>query len=238
MTDFAEIWSYLSEGELLWLSATVVVFAMADWISAKSGRNPVVNPVLISVAILVPILQLTGTSYETYFDGAQFIHFLLGPATVALAIPLFANLGTIRRLLLPMMAALFAGSAVAVASAAGLSILAGLPDSFVMSILPKSATTPVSIGISEALGGSPTLTAALVIMTGLIGAITVTPMMNLLGIRNWPARGFAAGVAAHGLGTARAFQVKETAGAFAGIGMALNAIMTAILAPLAALLLQ
>lgn len=92
-------------------------------------------------------------------------------------------------------------------------------------------TAPVAIGISQSLGGEPSLTAALVILTGMIGAITVTPMLNVLGFRDWRARGFAVGVAAHGIGTARAFQVHETAGAFASIGMGLNAVLTAFLAP-------
>jgi len=234
MTEFAEIWSYLSETPLLWLAATLGAYVMGDTLSRASGRKPYVNPVLIAVVILAAILWASDTPYATYFEGAQFVHFMLGPATVALAAPLYANLSHVRRAALPLIAALLAGSVTAILSALGIAWALGVRGETLLSLAPKSATAPVALGISEQIGGSPTLTAVLVILTGIIGAIVVTPMMNLMRIRDWRARGFAVGVAAHGIGTARAFQVNETAGAFAGIGMGLNAILTAILAPLVA----
>ena len=232
MTDFAEIWSYLAQGPLLWLTATLAAYAVGDACFRASGRRPFVNPVLIAVLLLAALLWLSGTPYQTYFEGAQFVHFLLGPATVALALPLWDNLGHVRRAALPMLAALLAGSTVAVVSALGLAVAFGIEGEVLASIAPKSATAPVALGISDRLGGSPTLTAVLVILTGIIGAIFATPLLNALRIRDWRARGFAAGVAAHGIGTARAFQVHPTAGAFAGLGMGLNAVLTAFLAPL------
>lgn len=161
----------------------------------------------IAVAALVLVLGATGTAYESYFEGAQFLHFLLGPATVALAVPLYLNFATVRRAILPMLAALLAGSCTAVASAVGIVFLLGASDQTVRSIASKSVTTPIAMGITEQIGGLPSLTAVLVILTGIIGAMAVTPLFNLLGLRDWRARGFAAGVAAHGIGTARAFQV-------------------------------
>ena len=232
MTDFAEIWSYLAQGPLLWLTATLAAYAVGDACFRASGRRPFVNPVLIAVLLLAALLWLSGTPYQTYFEGAQFVHFLLGPATVALALPLRDNLGHVRRAALPMLAALLAGSTVAVVSALGLAVAFGIDGEVLASIAPKSATAPVALGISDRLGGSPTLTAVLVILTGIIGAIFATPLLNALRIRDWRARGFATGVAAHGIGTARAFQVNPTAGAFAGLGMGLNAVLTAFLAPL------
>ncbi len=232
MTDFAEIWSYLAQGPLLWLTATLAAYAVGDACFRASGRRPFVNPVLIAVLLLAALLWLSGTPYQTYFEGAQFVHFLLGPATVALALPLWDNLGHVRRAALPMLAALLAGSTVAVVSALGLAVAFGIDGEVLASIAPKSATAPVALGISDRLGGSPTLTAVLVILTGIIGAIFATPLLNALRIRDWRARGFATGVAAHGIGTARAFQVHPTAGAFAGLGMGLNAVLTAFLAPL------
>ena len=130
-----------------------------------------------------------------------------------------------------MLAALLAGSVTAVASALAVAAALGVPAPVLASLAPKSTTAPVAIGIAEALGGQPTLTAVLVLLTGIIGAVVATPLLNLLRIGDWRARGFAVGVAAHGIGTARAFQVHETAGAFAGIGMGLNAILTALIAP-------
>lgn len=238
MRDFAEIWSYLAETPLIWLSATLIAYLAGDYLAQRAGRAPLVNPVLVAVILLAGLLWATGTSYATYFEGAQFVHFLLGPATVALAVPLWLNWPTVRRAALPIVAALLAGSGMAVLSALAIGHAMGLSPELLATLAPKGTTAPVALGISQNLGGSPTLTAVLVILTGMIGAIVITPMMNMMGIRDWRARGFAVGVAAHGIGTARAFQVNPQAGAFAGIGMGLNALLTALLAPWALGLFQ
>lgn len=237
MTDVAQIWSYLSTEPLLWLTCTIVVYLCTDALSQKLRRHPMANPVLFAVTVIAAILWVSGTPYQTYFDGAKFIHFLLGPATVALAVPIHANLATIRKTAIPILGALVAGSLAAAVSAVALASALGLPRQIIVSIAPKSTTAPVAIGISEQLGGLPTLTAVLVILTGIFGAMVVTPLMNALKIRDWRARGFAVGVASHGIGTARAIQVNETAGAFAAIGMALNAVLTSILVPIVVALL-
>ena len=231
MTEVATLWSYLAAAPLTWLTLTFVAYLGAATVSQALRQTPLANPVLLSVVAVALVLMLTGTDYATYFEGAQFIHFLLGPATVALAVPLMDTRATMRRVAVPIALALVAGSFVAAVSAILLAQAFGLPDTVILSLSPKSTTAPVALGISEAVGGIPTLTAVLVILTGIIGAIVVTPMMTLLRVRDWRARGFAAGVAAHGIGTARAFQVNETAGAFAGIGMALNALLTSIIVP-------
>ena len=231
MPEFAEIWTYLAEGPLLWLSATLIAYSIGDALFNFAGRNPLVNPVLISVVLLAGVLAATQTTYATYFEGAQFVHFMLGPATVALAVPLYTNLSRVRETALPMIAALLAGSLTAIVSALGIAWALGVRGDVLLSLAPKSATAPVALGVSEAIGGSPTLTAVLVILTGVTGAVVATPLLNLMGIKDWRARGFAVGVAAHGIGTARAFQVNETAGAFAGIGMGMNALLTALIAP-------
>jgi predicted murein hydrolase (TIGR00659 family) len=232
MTGFADIWSYLSQGPLLWLTATLIAYLLGDGLFRLSGRKPIVNPVLIAVALLAALLLITGTSYATYFEGAQFVHFMLGPATVALAVPLYANRARIRRAALPMLAGLLAGSFTAIVSALAIARAFGVSGETLASLAPKSATAPVALGVSESIGGSPTLTAVLVILTGITGAVIATPLLNVLRIRDPRARGFATGTAAHGIGTARAFQVSETAGAFAGIGMGLNALLTALIAPI------
>ena len=231
MTNPALIWSYLAQGPLLWLTVTLLAYWAGDTASRAAGRRPLVNPVLVAVILLAAVLGATGTPYATYFEGAQFVHFMLGPGTVALALPLYANVARVRRAALPMLAGLLAGSVTAVVSALAIARALGVEGSVLASLAPKSATAPVAIGISESLGGQPTLTAVLVLLTGIIGAIVATPLLNALRIRDWRARGFATGVAAHGIGTARAFQVHETAGAFAGIGMGLNAVLTALIAP-------
>jgi predicted murein hydrolase (TIGR00659 family) len=232
MGDMAALWSYLSTEPLLWLTATLLAYLAAAALARALGTPPWANPVLMAVLILAPVLWATSTPYATYFEGAQFIHFLLGPATVALALPLYDNLPTIRKTVLPIVAALLVGSVVAAASAVGLARAFGLAPEVILSLAPKSTTAPVALGIAEAIGGLPSLTAVLVILTGIIGAVTVTPLMNVLRITDWRARGFAVGVAAHGIGTARAFQVHPQAGAYAGIALALNAVLTSLLVPL------
>ncbi|NVN86009.1 MAG: LrgB family protein [Rhodopseudomonas sp.] len=231
------LWVYLSQTPLLWLTMTLLVYALVDAVSQATGRNALANPVLHSIWIVGVFLWLTGTSYTTYFSGAQFVHFLLGPATVALAVPLYENREVIVASILPMIAALMVGCVTAIVSVVLLAEAAGLPKTVVLSLAPKSVTAGVAMGISESLGGDPSLAAVAVIITGIMGAIAVTPLMNALGIRDFRARGFAVGLASHGLGTARAFQVDALAGAFAGIAMSLNALVTSLLVPVAATLL-
>ena len=231
MSGVASLWSYLSATPLMWLTATVLAYLAADTAARRLGNAPWANPVLLSVLLIAPVLWVTRTDYATYFEGAQFIHFLLGPATVALALPLWDNRDMIGRSVAPILLALLVGSLVAAGSAILLARVFALPTEVILSLAPKSTTAPVALGVSEAVGGIPTLTAVLVILTGIIGAVTVTPLMNMLRITDWRARGFAVGVAAHGIGTARAFQVNRVAGAYAGIAMALNALLTSLIVP-------
>jgi predicted murein hydrolase (TIGR00659 family) len=231
------LWVYLSQSPLLWLTVTLLTYAVADAVSLATHRHALANPVFHSMWIIGAFLLLTGTSYTTYFEGAQFVHFLLGPATVALAVPLYENRKAALAAILPMLAALAVGSVTAIGSAMLLAEAVGLPRTVVLSLAPKSVTAAVAMGISESLHADPSLTAVAVILTGIMGAMIVTPLMNRLGIRDLRARGFAVGIAAHGIGTARAFQVDAVAGVFASIGMSLNALVTSLLVPLAATLL-
>jgi predicted murein hydrolase (TIGR00659 family) len=231
------LWVYLSQSPLLWLTVTLLTYAIADAVSLKTGRHPLANPVLHSMWIIGAFLVITGTSYTTYFGGAQFVHFLLGPATVALAVPLYENRRQVVAAILPMLAALVAGSVTAIVSIVWLAQAAGLPRTVVLSLAPKSVTAGVAMGISESLHADPSLTAVAVVLTGIMGAVIVTPLMNRMGITDFRVRGFAIGVAAHGIGTARAFQVDAVAGVFAGIAMSLNALLTSLLVPLAVTLL-
>lgn len=230
MNDAAALWSYLEQEPLLWLTLTLVAYLAADAIAGRS-RHPLANPVLISVILIGAVLLVTGVPYQRYFEGAQFVHFMLGPATVSLAMPLHANLPRLKLTFLPMIAALVAGSLTAIGSAVGVAWALGVRGETLLSVAPKSATAPVAIGVAEQIGGLPSLTAVLVILTGVIGAVIATPLLNACGFTDWRARGFAVGIAAHGIGTAHAFRVNSTAGAFAGIGMGLNAMLTALLAP-------
>ena len=229
-TPFA-LWVYRSTTPLLWLTVTLLAWLAADGLARASDRHPLVNPVLLAIVIVASLLTLTGTEYRTYFEGAQFVHFLLGPATVALAVPLFRNWPLVRRNLLPMLAALAVGSITAVVSAVGIAMMLGVPRPVLVSLAPKSVTAGIAMGIAEGLGGEPALTAVLVIATGIIGAVVVTPLMNALRVKDYAARGFAVGLASHGIGTARAFTVDPVAGTVAGIAMGLNAVVTPFAVP-------
>jgi len=231
------LWVYLSQSPLLWLTLTVSIYACADAVSLATKRHLLANPVLHSMWIIGAFLLLTGTSYATYFAGAQFVHFLLGPATVALAVPIYENRKTVAAAILPMLVALVVGSISAIVSVVALAEVAGLPRAVILSIAPKSVTAGVAMGISETLHADPSLTVVSVILTGILGAIVVTPLMSRAGITDFRARGFAAGLAAHGIGTARAFQVDTVAGVFSGIAMGLNALVTSLLVPVAVTLL-
>lgn len=228
----AEIWVYLAASPLLGLTLTLVAYQGAYWLYQRSGMSPAANPVAIAVAIIVALLTLTGTPYATYFDGAQFVHFLLGPATVALAVPLYAQLPRLRRMFGPALLALAVGSLTAIVSAiaVGWGLSASRPT--LMSLAPKSVTTPIAMGIAEKIGGLPSLTAVLVVTTGILGAIAAQWLFRLLRVRDEAVQGFAIGVAAHGIGTARAFQISETMGAFAALAMGLNGLATALLLPI------
>jgi predicted murein hydrolase (TIGR00659 family) len=232
MRNLRDAWVYLSASPLLHLTLTLIAYQIGIYVYRRTRLNPLCNPVLIAVVLLLTVLIATGTPYATYFQGAQFVHFLLGPATVALAIPLYRQFHAVRQSALAILVSVIAGSLAASASAVAIAWALGASADTLLSIAPKSVTAPVAMGISEQLGGLPSLTAVLVILTGVIGAMLGTYTMNALGIRNWAARGFAMGTASHGLGTARALQVNETAGAFAGLAMGLNALATAVLLPL------
>lgn len=236
-TGINQIWVYLSASPLLWLTATLLAYQFAYAIYTRSDFNPLCNPVAIAVALLVLILVGTHTRYQTYFEGAQFVHFLLGPATVALAIPLYLQLEKLRRYWFALLGSAVLGGGAAVATAMIVARALGASPVTVLSIAPKAVTTPIAMGISEKIGGLPSLTAVLVILTGILGASTARWILNLTKIGDHAIRGFALGVTSHGIGTARAFQVSEEMGAFSGLAMGLSGVLTALLLPFALKLL-
>lgn len=229
--DLADIWVYLSASPLLGLTMTLVAYLLAFRLYQRSGGSPMLNPVLVAVVIIILVLLTTGIPYRDYFDGAQFVHFLLGPATVALAVPLFQQLSRLRQLWLPVAIAIVSGVVFAAGSSIALAWLLGASTETQLSLAPKSATAPVAMGISETIGGLPSLTAVLVVVTGIVGAVLGTRLFQVFRIRDDSVRGIAMGVAAHGIGTARAFQVNNTMGAFSGLAMALSAFATALIVP-------
>lgn len=231
MPEFASLWVYLAASPLLGLTMTLCAYVCAFWLYGRCRFSPLANPVAIAIALVSVMLAASGMSYREYFSGAQFVHFLLGPATVALAIPLARQIPRLRRSFLPLLLGLVCGSVIAILSAVTMVTLMGGSAQLAASIGPKSATTPIAMAVSERLGGIPALTAVLVIGTGIFGAVMARFLFNALRIDSHQVRGFALGLASHGIGTARAFQVSSEMGAFAGLGMGLNGILTAMLAP-------
>jgi predicted murein hydrolase (TIGR00659 family) len=226
------LWGHLQTLPVFWLALTLGVFHLATLIAKRSQGFPLANPVGLSILTLSLLLLFTGTPYARYFAGGQWIHFLLAPATVALAVPLYLQKARIRSLLAPLSLTLAAGSLLAIAASVGIGWALGASPSSLLSLAPKSATAPVAMGIVEKLGGIPSLTAAVVILTGITGAVGGPWVLDRFGVHEPAVRGFAMGLASHGIGTARAFQESEQAGAFAGLGMGLNALMTAVLVPI------
>jgi predicted murein hydrolase (TIGR00659 family) len=230
--ELRELWVYLSTSPLLGLTLTLLAYQLAYAVYVKLGSHPLANPVAIAVALIVAILTFTGTPYAVYFEGAQFVHFLLGPATVALAVPLYAQWPRLKKLFGASMLALVTGSVVSVVSVWLIAEAFGASDQVLRSLAPKSVTSPIGMGISEKIGGLPSLTAVLIMLTGIIGAVIGPALLKATGTQDDAMRGFAIGMSAHGIGTARAFRISETAGAFSALAMGLNGVVTSIVVPL------
>ncbi|MFC6669822.1 LrgB family protein [Marinobacterium aestuariivivens] len=228
--ELGQFWVYLERDPLIWLLLTLAAYALSQWLHRWARQSSLLNPVATSVCLLVFFLSLTGVSYEDYFAGAQFIHVMLGPAVVCLALPIWQNRRSLRRSLPALVPALLAGSLVSVLSALGLAWLFGFDRTLLLTLVPKSVTAPVAMGIAQDLGGIPELAAVLCAVTGIFGAVLALPLMKWLRIRDRRAQGLALGVTAHGIGTAAAFQQHSVTGVYSSIGMAMNAVLTAVLA--------
>lgn len=228
------LWNHLAQNPVLWLCLTLFAYQIGIWVYQKSGFITLLSPFVIAVAILLVILFATHTRYETFFAGAQFVHFLLGPATVALAVPLFDQRLRLAKLWAPLFIGVTVGCIVGVASTVLLGVLFHASFESIMSMAPKSVTTPIAMGISEKMGGIAEFTAGIVVLTGITGSLLAGIIFKLFGIKKDYIKGFALGVAAHGMGTSRAFQISDKAGAFSGLAMGLAGIVTAFVAPMLA----
>jgi len=233
MQSVVELWVYLSATPLFGLTATLATYVLAQATYQRLDQAPWANPVLWTVLTLALLLTLTDTPYPTYFSGAQFIHFLLGPAVVALAWPLWQRREQLRRQGAALLVAGLAGGLAAAVSAVAIGWALGLPDEVLRSLAPKSVTAPVAMGIAEQLGGIPALAAVFAVLTGLVGALSAKYLFDGLRIPSPEVRGFALGTASHGIGAARAMQVHPDAGAYAGLALGLQVILASLLMPLA-----
>ena len=227
----SEIWLYLSHSAIFWLFFTLLAYQLGIWVYQKCHYNTFLSPFIVAVALILGVLCLSETSYENYFEGAQMIHLLLGPATVALAVPLFDYRRHIIKLFIPIVVGVSVGSITGIVSTLVLGGLLNISMQSSLSLAPKSVTTPIAMSIAQQIGGLPEFTAAVVAITGVVGALMAVPLLRLFKIKSDVAKGFAIGMAAHGMGTSRAFQISNKAGAFSGLAMGLSGIWTAFLAP-------
>lgn len=231
MMPLGTIWVYLESTPLLGLTVTLVGWQVALALSRALGDRPLANPVLIAIVLLSLLLLATRTPYSAYFQGAQYVHFLLGPATVALAVPMHAAWHQIRRSAPAIIPAILAGSLTSAVSAMLIAQALGASRPVVLSLAPKSVTTPIAMGVAEQIGGNPSLAAVFVLLTGLLSIVAGPLLWRWLRVTDWRARGLAAGTAGHGLATARVLLLHETAGAFGGLAIGLNGVVTALLVP-------
>lgn len=213
------------------VSVTLVAYCLALGAYHLSGKSTLANPVLLGTGIVITYLLTSGEDYATYFQGAQVIHFLLGTATVALAVPLYQQIEHLKAELWPVLISVCCGTFAAALSAVITAALLGGSAITQLSLAPKSTTTPVAMAIAETMGGLPPLAAVAVIVTGILGAVVALTVLRLFGVTDYRAQGLALGVAAHGIGTARALQISRELGAYSGLAMGLSALFTALLVP-------
>jgi len=230
-SGMTEIWVYLSAQPLLWLSLTLAAYLVALTLHRKAGAHPAVNPVLLSVLILVGLLAIHATIVQHYFDGAWYP--VGGAGEIAVGARRLIEAAGGRCLVNQSVSEILleGGRAVGGLSAYAIGALLGASTPTVISLAPKSVTTPIAMGIAERLGGLASLTAVFVILTGIFGAIFATGLLHRLGVKDEASTGFALGLASHGIGTARAFQLSEQTGAFAALAMGLNGLFTALTLP-------
>ena len=226
------IWIYLQAEPLFWLTLTIGSYLIADFIYRKSNLFPLLNPVALSVLLVSLIPILFNIQYERYFDGAKFIHFLLGTATVALAIPIYRKWDLIVSNSKAILISLILGSFFAIFITYVLSLQFKLQEELIFSLLPRSVTAPIAMGIFEIIGGIPSLTAIITLITGVVGASLGVFVFDLMKLKKMEARGFSLGLASHGIGTARAMSRDKNAGVFAAVGMGLSGLITSIIVPL------
>ncbi|WP_108468516.1 LrgB family protein [Polynucleobacter difficilis] len=229
--SIVEIWVYLSGSPLIALFITLAAYQIGLWLYQRSAQNPIANPVAIAVILVSVAIELLQMPYRTYFEGAQFVHFLLGSATVSLAIPIYRGIQHLQSRALPLIISLVCGGLVSILSAVGIATALGADHTLVGGLYSKSVTAPIAMGIAEQIGISPTLTAVFAVVTGILGAVLARFILDGLGMKSWWQRGFAIGVASHGIGASRAFSVSPEAGAYASLAMGMHGILGAIAIP-------
>lgn len=237
MSAVSETVDWLRSSPLAFLVLTLLAYRVGVWARDRSRGHALAQPSLVAIVLVAAVLLVADVDYADYLSGTALISFLLGPATVALAVPLHRNAGRLRGLLGPMLVAIPLGAVVSVTSALLLVRALGGDETLALTMSPRAATTPVAIALAEEAGGVASLTAVLVIVSGVLGAIAGPAVLSLLRVRDPRARGLAMGASAHGIGTSRSLADDETEGAFAGLSMGLTALAISALLPVVVLAL-
>ena len=210
---------------------SLIAFEIGLFINKKVKKS-YLNPLLIAIAIVILVLKTFDISLQDYNKGGQIISFLLGPATVALAVPLYKNFTVLKKNALPIIVGIFTGSMVSITSIILLSKTFGLEAVLALSLVPKSVTTPIGIEVSKQLGGVTEITVAAIIITGITGAIMAQVLFAVLKIKDKVAIGIAIGTSAHAVGTAKAIEMGETEGGMSGLAIGVAGLITVIIAPI------
>ena len=223
---------WLVHSPLFFVLLTLIAYRTGREVRDRTGGHALAQPVLIAVVLVGGVISLLGVEYDDYRAGTEMIAFWLGPATVALAVPLHRQAHRLRGFVVPMLVAVPLGAAVSVATGVVVVHALGGGEELARTVAPKATTTPVAIALADTVGGLPPLTAVLAILVGILGAVAGPAVLTLVRVRDERARGLALGAVSHGIGTSRALLEDETEGAFAGLSMGLTALATSILLPL------
>jgi len=224
--------AYVTSTPLVWIIVTISAYKIGILVYEKSGKNALLQPIVIAYMIMLPILLLANIPYKQYFESVSIIHFLLGPATVALALPLYKNLKLIRSYFMPIVVTLFLGGTFTILSALGILWLFDASTTTMLSMTTKSVTAPITIITAQDIGAIPSLAMGFVVITGLLGALFGSFIFKILRIKHDAAKGFALGLISHAIGIARAVEISDKAAAFAALAMGLVGVVIAVLLPI------
>jgi len=224
--------TYVTNTPLSWIIITMSAYKIGIIIYEKTGKHSLLQPIVIAYVIMLPILILAQIPYKQYFESVSILHFFLGPATVALALPLYKNLKLIQAYFFPILITLFAGGVFTILSAVGILWLFDASKITMLSMTTKSVTAPITLITAQDIGAIPSLAMGFVVITGLLGALFGTFVFKLLKIKHDAAKGFALGLISHAVGTARAFEISENAAAFSALAMGLIGVFIAVALPI------
>lgn len=230
MKDNLEQIKELLSGEVFLLCLVLGTFLLGVYLYRRL-KFPLLQPLLISIAIIIPFLKLANIEYDVFYERTQILNFMLGPSVVALGYVLYEQIEYIKGNVTSMLIAVFAGSVVGIATVIGTARLLGADKILQMSLAPKSVTTPIAISIAKSTGGIPELAVAFVVICGIFGGLIGPLILRYLGIKSKIAKGLAIGSASHALGTTRALEMGALEGAISGLAIGIMGVMTAILIP-------